>query len=106
VKTLAKRKYNKQVRDFLDSFRRLPCTVCGLEDEMQIHGEHVKTIGSGGPVSDPRNVMAICLIHHDEKNRGSVERMAKKYTRYRNWLILNGWEKLIFTGKWINVHFT
>ena len=104
MKKLAKRKYSKEVRAFLDSFNDLACAACG--SEYGIHGEHVKTIGSGGPVDNIRNVMPICLFHHQEKSTKGISHMARKYTGYRNWLIMNDWEKMKFTGKWVNVDFT
>lgn len=82
-------------KEFMKSFRGLPCLCCGTI--IGTHAEHVKTKGSGGK-DELDNVMPICLIHHNEKNWKGRIHMSEKYPDYKKWLLDNGW--FLSLGKW------
>lgn len=84
------KEYNKFKQEF--------CLVCG-KDWPILDIDHIKTFKSGGK-DEPYNCWTLCRFCHIEKGSIGLVSFAKKYENARNFLITNGWQKLM--GKWIH----
>ena len=78
------------------------CLVCS---RVGIVYHHVKTRGSTGkPIDEDWNKMPLCVDHHthggDCVHRMGLISFANKFKSANDWLIKNGWEKCLMTGKW------
>lgn len=92
-------KVTKEQRKYLNGFNGMKCAACDTN-----HGtccEHVKTIGSGGPVVAGWNNMPICVKCHNLKGSKGISHMAENFPTYKKWLLDHGWIYCGFNKKWI-----
>lgn len=78
------------------------CEACSHDGSFYpLDAEHVLTRKAHPELeNDPRNVMTVCRLHHQEKNNKGISHMANKYPSYKKWLIDNGWEMCGVYKKW------
>lgn len=74
-------------KELTKTYHALRCVACGRQGAV---GHHVKTKGSGGD-DDPRNLMPLDTIHHNEVHQKGLVAFANKYPLVKRWLESNGW---------------
>jgi len=88
----------KRNPDLYNIHKKDRCAVCDGDWPM-LDVDHVKTFASGG-TDEAYNCMTLCRFCHIQKGTIGTVSMSKKYPRYHNWLIENGWEFVM--GKWLH----
>lgn len=72
------------------------CIISG-ERNPDLH--HVKTRKSGGG-DEPWNLCPLSRKYHNEIHQIGTSTFAKKYEKFTNWLLSNGWEYNELLNKW------
>lgn len=79
----------------LEECKLKPCLLCGAMADPH----HVKTKKSGGDDVES-NLVPLCRKHHSETHNLGVTTFANKHSKFKDWLIANGWELNTFNNKW------
>ena len=90
----------KRCKDLAASFRGKPCVVC--KSTVGTHGDHIKTIGSGGD-DHPDNMWPLCFAHHRQKEDIALPEFVNTYPWLQKELEKRGFEYFDFSNKWVRL---
>ena len=75
------------------------CLCCNANDQRTFH--HVHSQKSRPDLKhDTRNMMPLCLCHHNQIHKLGLFKMTTLYPSIGKWLEKNGWELCPIRNKW------
>lgn len=87
----------KRNKKLAESFRNLPCVVCGSSGE----GDHILNFKRISNRNQLWNLWSLCRMHHHEKTHYGLTRFVNKYGLKLK-LIKLGFEFCDYNNRWIH----